>query len=283
MAAGDLSVRPADADPMVPLPATVRRIVRETHDTITLHLEPPRPWRFAPGQFNMLYLFGVGEVPISLSGDPERPEVIVHTVRGVGTVTRPMIGLRRGAVVGVRGPYGSAWPLAAAEGQDLLFVAGGIGMAPLRAAIAATLARRSAYGRVVVLYGMRTPADLLYAHDLARWRTRGNVDVRIIVDRPQPGWGGDVGVVTTLISTARLDAAQTVAMLCGPEIMMRFAVRELDKRGIPARNVHLSLERNMKCAVGWCGHCQYGPTFVCRDGPVLCLETIAPFFGRREI
>jgi NAD(P)H-flavin reductase len=217
----------------------------------------------------MLWAFGVGEVPISISGDPARPAVLRHTTRAVGTVTRAMARLRRGGVLGVRGPFGSAWPTDEAEGADVVLVAGGIGLAPLRPALLRILARRRRYGRVVVAYGTRTPADVLFRDDLQRWQARGDVEVLVTVDRAAGGWAGRVGVVPSVLRLASFDPARTVAMVCGPEVMMRFAAQELLRRGVAPARIHVSVERNMKCAVGFCGHCQLGPDFVCRDGPVL--------------
>jgi NAD(P)H-flavin reductase len=279
---GAPSLPATTTDPLVPRLARVERVVRETADVVTLYLGGAGETVFRPGQFGMVYLFGVGEVPLSYSGDPARPAEVTHTVRAVGTVTRPLAALRRGAMVGVRGPYGSAWPLAEAGAQDVLVIAGGIGVAPLRPVIHHVLRHRQVYGRIVLLYGARTAADLLYRRDLERWRTRFDVEVRVIVDQPARGWRGDVGVVTSLLGATRFDPVDTVAMICGPEVMMRFAARELRKIGVANANVWLSLERNMQCAVGWCGHCQLGPAFICKDGPIFPLDRVTPFLGHRE-
>jgi NAD(P)H-flavin reductase len=271
---------------MVPEPVRISRVLRETRDTWTFRLDVaarPDGWRFAPGQFNMLYVFGTGEVPISISGDPARPGELVHTVRAVGTVTGRLCTLRRGDTVGVRGPYGSAWPMEDATGQDIVLIAGGLGLAPLRPAIYHVLSRRDAYGRVAILYGARTPDDLVYRRELERWRGRFDARVLVTVDRASPAWRGRAGVVTALLETLEFDPAATVALLCGPEVMMRFTIRELAARGLPADRVFLSLERNMQCAVGFCGHCLYGPTFVCKGGPVYPLDRIAWLLNRREI
>ena len=272
---------------MAPSPWTVRRSTRENGDTVTLDIAPAegggRPG-FAPGQFNMLYLFGVGEAAVSISGDPASDEGCVHTVRAVGRVTNGLCGLRRGQSLGVRGPFGSAWPMREATGGDVVIVAGGIGLAPLRPALHHLLAHRGEYGRVVLLYGARTPRDLLYKRELARWRGRFDVQVEAAVDAAGPGdWRGHVGVVTTLVSRAECDPHETTAMVCGPAVMMRFAVAELGKRGIAADRIYLSLERNMKCAIGQCGHCQFGPAFLCKDGPVLRHDRIAPWLRVREL
>ncbi len=273
-------------NPMLPYPHRLMRLRRETDDTFTLELEPlngagNRP--YAPGQFNMLYVFGVGEVPISISGDPTQAGLLVHTTRAVGAVTKAMVKLKRGDVLGVRGPFGSHWPVEELAGSDVVIVAGGIGLAPLRPVLFALLANREAYGKVVLLYGTRTPADLLFRRDLEAWRARFDLDVFVTVDRAMGGWRGNVGVVTTLIHRASFDPLNAVALVCGPEVMMRFTVHELNKRGIDFDSIHVSMERNMKCAIGFCGHCQYGPTFICKDGPVFRYDRIKPYFEGREI
>ena len=273
------------AGPMVPAFARISRVVRELPDVFTWHLAPPASagFSFAPGQFNMVYAFGVGEVPLSVSGDPTRPDELVHTIRAVGAVTRAMQGLRKGDTVGVRGPFGSAWPLAEARDRDLLFVAGGLGLAPLRPAILHALAARDQYRRLSVLAGFRSPADILFRKDLERWRGRFDATVEVTVDRADTSFRGSVAVVPALIAEVDLDPAATVALLCGPEVMMRFAVRELERRGVPRERIHVSMERSMKCGVGLCGHCQYGPTFVCKEGPVYRFDRIERLFYVREI
>ncbi|MBI4278931.1 MAG: FAD/NAD(P)-binding protein [Armatimonadetes bacterium] len=270
---------------MVPRPWRVLGRRQETRDTFTLELEPVGggDMRFGPGQFNMLYVFGVGEVPISISGDPARPACLVHTVRAVGSVTAAVCRLRRGDVLGVRGPFGHGWPVAEAAGEDVVIVAGGIGLAPLRPALYHLLAAREKYGRVVLLYGARTPQDLLYAREIERWRGRFDLDVQVTVDAATGGWRGNVGVVTTLIPGARFDPPHAVALICGPEVMMRFTIRELQARGVGPARMFISMERNMQCALGFCGHCQFGPAFVCRDGPVFRFDRIQGMFGVREI
>jgi NAD(P)H-flavin reductase len=274
------------ADPMVPDIYTVSRSRRETADTKTLELQPTRgakPFEFHPGQFNMLYVFGVGEVPISLSGDTSSPVPIIHTIRDVGAVSRGLCNLKRGDAVGLRGPFGSSWPVEDAEGADVLVIAGGIGLAPLRPAIHHLISRRRRYGRVAILYGARSPAELLYRREVERWRGRFDLEVHATVDHAADSWMGRVGVVTRLIRLVDFDPDSTVAMVCGPEIMMRFTIRELQDRGVPEENVFLSMERNMKCAVGFCGHCQFGPVFVCRDGPIFRYDRVRGLLGLKEI
>jgi NAD(P)H-flavin reductase len=225
----------------------------------------------------------VGEIPISASGDPSAPFRLIHTTRAVGNVTRALYTLREGDRLGVRGPYGNHWPLAENEGNDILLVAGGIGLAPLRPALYHLLSRRDRFGRVVLLYGARTEEDLLFRRELEQWRARFDLEVYVTVDRATGRWRGNVGVVTSLIARAPFDPPTTVAMICGPEAMMRATVEALRRRGVTPSRIFLSLERNMKCGIGTCGHCQYGPHFICRDGPIFRFDRIAPFFEKREV
>ena len=277
----------AEAPPrgaMTPVPHRVVSRMRETMDTWTLELEPLAD-RIRPraGQFDMLYAFGVGEVPISTSGDHEGDGQLTHTIRAVGAITSALCALEPGAVVGVRGPFGSVWPLAEAAGGDLVVVAGGIGLAPLRPAIRHALDRRDDYGAVSVLVGARTPQELLFRDELEWWRSRLDVEVNVTVDAAQPGWHGRVGLVTTLIPGAVMDPATAAALVCGPEVMMTFVVRALLERGLPLERIWVSMERNMRCAVGHCGHCQLGPTLICRDGPVFRADDMVRLMEVREL
>jgi NAD(P)H-flavin reductase len=270
------------------LPASFRvaRVTRNTGDTFTLELVSVdgRPeFRFAPGQFNMLYAFGMGEVPISISGDPAKPGTLVHTVRAVGAVTRALCALKKGHIVGVRGPFGVPWPIAGAAGRDVVIVAGGIGLAPVRPILYTVLADRGRYGRVVLLYGARTPRELLYLGDLEQWRSRLDLEVEVTVDSADRSWRGNVGTVTKLIPRAPFDPGNATAFVCGPEVMMRFVGIELVGRGMAEEQIFVSMERNMKCAIGLCGHCQFGPFFVCKDGPVFALPQVRPFLTVREV
>jgi len=272
-------------EPMVPERWSVKRVRRETYDTVTLELEPADPgqtFTFAAGQFNMIYVFGVGEVPVSISGQLSNPLRLLHTVRAVGAVTRKLCRLKAGTVVGIRGPFGSHWPLDLAAAGDVVIVAGGIGVAPLLPAVRGLLAQRREYQRIAFLYGARTPKDLLYLKELSRWRSRLDFDVEVTVDNASVDWRGNVGVVTTLLSRVDFKSSNTMALLCGPEIMMRFTVRALQQRGVADERIFLSLERNMKCAVGFCGHCQLGPAFICREGPVLSYGRVKDWFAARE-
>jgi NAD(P)H-flavin reductase len=277
-------VAASQSDPLVPRLYRVGRVRREVADTTTLELAPLAGTRptFEPGQFNMLYAFGVGEVAISISGATDSKSFI-HTVRNVGAVSGAIAKLKAGATVGVRGPFGTSWPVVPAQGADVVFVAGGLGLAPLRPAIYHVLANRHRYGRVVILFGSRNPKDLLYRRELERWRQRLDVDIEVTVDHADADWRGNVGVVPTLIPRVDLDPHDTIALVCGPEVMMRFTISALLEAGVLSDRIYLSMERNMKCAIGLCGHCQFGPAFVCKDGPVMRFDKIATVFAVREI
>ncbi len=274
------------SDPMIPKAYTVREVRKETPDTFTLKLEPERAGNesaFLPGQFSMLWVFGVGELPISISGDPTQRDRLVYTVRSVGQATHALVNREVGDGVGVRGPFGTVWPAEAARGRDVIVVAGGIGLAPLRPLIYHVLQNRDDYGRLVILYGGRSPRDLLYRKELASWARNRETQVLVTVDYGGLSWRGHVGVVTTLFKYCRLQPARSVAMVCGPEIMMRFVTRELEMQGLSRDDIYLSMERNMKCAVGFCGHCQYGPHFICKDGPVFRYEKIRSLLEKYEL
>jgi NAD(P)H-flavin reductase len=268
---------------MLPSVLRVRQRLAETPGVFTLVVEPPRAeWSFRPGQFNMLYVFGVGEAAISLSGDASDTGTLVHTIRAVGSVTDALGRLQAGDALGLRGPFGSAWPLEAARGHDVIMVAGGIGLPPLRPVIYHLLRHRGDYGRIILLYGARTPADLVYDSEVKAWQERDDFQVLVTVDRADPSWPGSVGLVTDLIPRSVFAPERAIGLLCGPEVMMRFTIRDLLKRGVPEDCLFLSLERNMQCAVGFCGHCQFGPEFVCMDGPVFRYDRIKSFWSVRE-
>jgi len=269
---------------MTPLPYRVVRKQRENHDNWTLVLEPVdeaiEP--IAPGQFTMLYVFGVGEVPISTSGDLEREgDALVHTIRAVGAVTNALCASDPGDVVGVRGPFGNTWPIAEAHGRDLVVVGGGVGLPPLRPIVYDALRHRDEFERIVVLYGGRSPDDLLFTKELAAWGKQ--VDVDVTVDAAGKEWDGKVGVVTKLIPPAPFDPETAVCYVVGPEIMMRFTARALIDRGVAPERVWVSMERTMRCGVGLCGHCQLGPTLICRDGPVYRWDELAPLLEVPEL
>ena len=277
------SAEPAAFRAQTPAPFRVRRRVHETADTWTLELEPVagRAPAIAPGQFMMVYAFGVGEVPISVSGRPFVAGTVVLTVRAVGAVSRAICAAAEGSVLGLRGPYGNAWPVDDAAPGDVVVVAGGIGLAPLRPVVLHVLAHRAQFGRLDVLYGARTPRDLLYPGELSRWR--GAAAVEMTVDAADPGWRGKVGVVAKLLDAAHFRPASTTAFVCGPELMLRFTAGALVDRGVASQRIFVSLERHMDCGVGLCGHCQLGPTLICRDGPVYTYAEAAPWLEAREL
>lgn len=291
------SARPAEtplAEPMVPRLYRVVSRHRETHDVVTLGLVPvgestatatpaASTTPTLAGQFNMIYAFGIGEVPVSVSGDTSVPGPVIHTIRAAGLVTRALCDSHPGAIVGLRGPFGTSWDVDSAAGHDLMIIGGGIGLAPLRPVIYAVLAHREQFGRVSVLIGARSPADLLYTTELQSWRSRFDLDVRVTVDVAGGTWMGPVGVVTELVPRASFEPRSTIAFVCGPEIMIRFAARSLVDHGLDPGNVRVSLERNMKCAIGLCGHCQLGSEFVCRDGPVFTYARVGRLLAISEV
>ncbi len=274
---------PATSERTLPRAFAVAERRRETADTWTLELEPRdgEPLQALPGQFTMLYAFGVGEVPISVSGtDAGR---LVHTVRAVGPVTDAICAVEPGGTLGVRGPFGNAWPLAEAAGHDLVIVAGGIGLAPLHGALEHALRNRADYGELVLLYGARTPGDLLYRIELAELRERHDLQLAVTVDAADADWRGRVGVVPALVAEASFDPATATTLVVGPEIMMRFTIDALVGRGCPPERIHVSMERNMRCGLGYCGHCQLGPTLICRDGPVYTAATATALMEVHEL
>jgi NAD(P)H-flavin reductase len=274
------------ADPMVPRIVRVRKRTRDLPGTVTLELvsadDAPLP-RYQPGQFTMLYVFGVGEIPVSISGNAADPSCLMQTVRAVGAVSEAVTALQAGDVLGLRGPFGSAWPTRELAGQDVVVVAGGLGLAPLRPSIYHVLANRQLFGKVVVLYGTRSPDEILYRRELESWRRRLDVQLEVTVDHAVSGWRGHVGVVTRLIPKLSIDAMHATALVCGPEVMMRFAAFGLRDIGLPESAIWVSIERNMKCAVGLCGHCQFGGMFACKDGAVLRYDRVRRLMALKEV
>ena len=280
----------AERHTVQPVGAMIPRLFRladrrqDTADTFTMMLEPADgvQLEFIPGQFTMLSAFGAGEVPISVSSAANVDGPLQHTIRDVGPVTHALAGTSVGDMVGVRGPYGTGWEVADGAGGDVVLVAGGIGLAPLRPAVLEVLHHRQRYGRVVLLYGTRSPEDLLFTDELRRWENLG-VEVLVTVDYGTPSWKGRVGLVTTLIKRAGFDPRASMALVCGPEVMMRFTAAALIERGVRPELVRVSLERNMRCGVGLCGHCQYRELFICLDGPVLPFDQVTGLLGIREL
>jgi len=270
--------------PLTPIPATIKKIITETPDTKTFYFEIEKklPEKPKPGQFTEIYIPGVGEAPVSICecGDGK---TIGQTIRSVGVLTEYLFKLKEGDKVGIRGPYGKGWPMERLEGKDVLIVAGGIGLAPLRGVIMEIKKNREKYGKLTLLYGSRTPDLLLYRYEFESYQAIPNTEFLVTVDRGDEKWKGNVGVVTTLIPKARIDPEKTIALVCGPEIMMRFTVKALQEAGFKDNQIYLSLERRMKCGVGLCGHCQVGPYFVCRHGPVFPYWLIKRYFWVDQI
>ena len=276
-----MSVSPAS---LIPTPATVTGIRFETSNVATYYIRLPTGFDLPkPGQFDMLYIHGVGEVPISVSDIDYKERVVAHTVRFVGSVTYAFTKLREGDVIGFRGPYGIGWPMELAVGKDIVIVAGGIGLPPLRPVIREVARNRGMYGRLIILYGARTPQDLIYSYEYKDYESIPNTELYLTVDTPTSEWKGNVGVVTNLIRVISVDPEKSIAFICGPEIMMKYAIKELLKRGFKMNRIFLSLERRMKCGVGLCGHCQMGPYFVCKHGPVFPLWFISKYFWVDQI
>jgi NAD(P)H-flavin reductase len=271
---------------MIPVPYRVSSRVAENRDSATLRLEPareplPTP---RPGEFMMMYAFGVGEIAISVSGVPTvADETIAHTIRSVGAASRALHDARPGTVIGMRGPFGTNWGLADALGRDLVIVAGGVGLAPLRPVVLGALAERDRYGRVTLIAGARSRDDFLFAEELADWNRGGAIDVHLTVDVPVQGWPGEVGFVTEPLRRMPLRPDRTIAFLCGPEPMMRNGAAELLRKGMAANNIRVSLERNMQCGIGWCGHCQLGLLLLCRDGPIVGYDVAEPLLRVKEL
>ncbi len=276
-----MATHSAPTSPWLSHLAHIKSVKREVPGIATYEIafddpQVVRKYRFRPGQFNMLYLPGFGESAISISSNPAHPEVLLHTIRVAGNVTRALARKRPGDQIGVRGPFGSSWPVEACQKHDLILACGGVGLAPLRPVIYHIMNHRDDYGRVILLYGARTPQDLLYADEYALWRD-ANIEVDVTVDIGEEDWHGHIGVVPVLFYRLRLKPEQTAIMTCGPEIMMRFVIFEALARKVPRKKIFISMERNMQCALGFCGHCQLGPTFVCKDGPVYTYNQMEPY------
>lgn len=275
-------------DPDIPREVEVVGRIQESPTIFSLDLQftaaaPRERYAFVPGQFNMLYLYGIGEIPVSVVSDPDDPHLVRHTIRTVGRVTRALGGLPVGSRLGLRGPFGRGWPVKEAEGRDLLLLTGGLGCAPLVGVIHYVMRRREQFGHVAILQGVKHGDDLIWREQYQAWSRVPDTEVHLAADVPSAGWQWHVGLVTELLDEVRLDWDRTVVMVCGPEPMMVASTRDLVRRGVPASAIWLSMERNMHCAVGLCGHCQYGADFVCRDGPVFNLPRIGDRLGARGI
>mgnify|MGYP002624428920 CR=1 FL=1 len=275
-------------DTWMPVPARITRMTRENFNTYTFDTQIVdeairRMYRWSPGQFNMLYVPGIGEAAISVSSNPDEPETLSHTIRVVGSVTRAMHARGEGGLIGLRGPFGVGWPTAALEGKDVVMMCGGIGLAPIRPMIYWLLKHRELCRRVILLFGCRTPDDRVFVDELEQWADDPRIDVLVTVDNANAEWHGPVGVVTNLLKRVKVQAENTVVMVCGPKILNRVAAWSFLQLHVPHTQVYVSMERNMNCGFGRCGHCQYGAKFVCKDGPVFCFKDIADIFAKEGI
>ncbi|MDZ4184203.1 MAG: FAD/NAD(P)-binding protein [Desulfuromonadales bacterium] len=260
----------------LPQPAEIIRTERLTamEKLFEIKLKNGRDLGHVPGQFVEVSLFGIGEAPISISSSPTQKGSFELAVRAAGNVTKALHALDQGASIGIRGPFGQGFPLEDLKGKDILFVAGGIGLVPLRSLINYVLDNRKDFNRVIVLFGARSPSEQLFLPELARWRTSKDLEYLETVDRANGDWKGNVGVITTLFPKVSVDPARTVAVIVGPPVMYRFAILEAQVKGIPYEQIIVSLERRMKCGVGKCGHCQLDDLYVCQDGPVFTFARI---------
>lgn len=272
----------------LPVAARILSVRKENFNTRTFRVQIVDPavraaYRFQPGQFNMLWVPGVGEAAISISSDSEEPDVQEHTIRLVGGVTRGIDDVGEGGLIGLRGPFGNPWPMDRVDGHDVVLVAGGIGLAPLRPVIYWLRRHRERCRRVVLLYGCRTPEDRPFVEELEAWEAEGSIEVLVTVDNATATWAGPVGVVTNLLRRVRVNGERTLVMVCGPRVLNRVAAWNFLQLHVPLSQVYVSLERNMNCGFGRCGHCQYGAKFVCKDGPVFCFEDVADIFAKEEV
>lgn len=272
------------SSPYLPFDAEIVGRIQESPSIFTLRLrladeEARRAYRFGPGQFNMVYLYGVGEVAISIVSDPQDQNLLDHTIRAVGRVTNGLAKLRRGDRVGIRGPYGRGWPLKEAEGHDVLVVTGGLGCAPVVAVINYVIMRRERFGRLTVIQGVKHAEEMIWRERYAYWNTLPGTRVLLAADHGGPLWPWHVGLVTEVFDEADVAPGRTLVMMCGPEGMMRAGIKNLTGRGVAEDHIYLSMERNMQCAVGHCGHCQYGASFVCRQGPVFAYPQVKELFA----
>jgi NAD(P)H-flavin reductase len=252
--------------------------------TLTMKFSDPlvqQKYRFLPGQFNMVYLFGVGEVAISIVSDPDDNTVCGHTIHNVGRVTNGLSLLKVGDHVGIRGPFGHGWPIEKAKGKDILIITGGLGCAPSVSVINYIVKRRKEFGRLIILQGVKHSDDFIFRKQYDQWKMLPDTQVLLAADVSRPNWPGYTGLITGLIDQIEIDPNNTICMMCGPEGMMRASVERLAKLNLSVNNIYSSLERNMECAVGHCGHCQFGGKFICKDGPVFCYADIQYLLGKK--
>ncbi|KGP63352.1 Ni/Fe hydrogenase subunit gamma [Legionella norrlandica] len=276
----------SDPDPYLPKEVEIVKRTQESSSIFTLHLritdeEQHKQFQFYPGQFNMLYLYGVGEVAISIVSDPRRKATLSHTIRAVGRVTKAMQQLQVGDRLGMRGPFGVGWPLEKVKGKDVIVLTGGLGCAPSVSIINYVIRRRNHYGKLSILQGVKHSEDFIFRKQYAQWQKSPHTEVYIAADQAGPKWPWSVGYVTDMIDNITIQPENSVVMMCGPEMMMNTAVKVFTEKGIPESNIYLSMERNMECGIGHCGHCQYGGLFVCKDGPVFAYTQVKELFKVR--
>lgn len=269
-----------------PYDAEILQRTQLTKDIFTLDFkftdpEVERNYQFTPGQFNMVYLFGVGEVAISIVSDPEQEKRYSHTIRQVGRITRGLAQLQPGDHIGIRGPFGRGWPLNEAENKDVLVITGGLGCAPSVSIIEYIIKRRENYKKLTVLQGVKHSADLIYREHYQRWSKLPDTEVLLAADKSAPGWAWHTGLITELLNDISIDPNDTLCLMCGPEAMMLAAINYLTQQQLPEQAIHFSMERNMECAIGHCGHCQLGGKFVCKDGPIFCYPDVKDLLGKQ--
>lgn len=271
-------------DAYLPVVAEVIDCIHEARDIFNLQIrfkqqQDHLAYNFIPGQFNMIYLYGVGEVAISIASDPADRSQINHTIRAVGRVTKALQKLTKGDYIGIRGPFGNGWPIEKAIGKDIIIVTGGLGCAPTLSVVKYIMARRSQYGKLHILQGVKHSNDFIFRQQYKKWQQMPNTIIHIAADKAGPQWPWNIGLVTDMLKSVTTEPSNTIVMMCGPEGMMHTAVQTLTNKGIAAENIYLSMERNMECAIGHCGHCQYGGLFICKDGPVFSYPVIKFLFN----
>ncbi len=241
---------------------------------IELKLKKPGDFDFSPGQFIQISIFGIGEAPISISSSPFNKNRIGICVRKAGDVTSAIHKLEEGSYLGIRGPLGNGFPIGKMKGKDLLFIAGGLGLAPLRSLINYVLEKRDDFAKITILYGAKSPGEMLFTEELELWKTREDIELDITVDKPKDGWSGKSGVITRLIPPLKLESSNTYALVVGPPVMYKYVLLELQSKQIPEDHIIMSLERRMKCGIGKCGHCQINGVYVCLEGPEFSYHTL---------
>ena len=274
-----LKSQTAAADISSPYTSRLARIERvsrltEKERLFSIAIEDKKPLGHIPGQFIMLSIPGYGEAPISISSPPDKGNMFEICIRAVGNLTNALHNLTKGDRLWIRGPYGKGFPAEDITDKDLLFIAGGIGLVPMRSLIKAVLNKRSCYGKINLVYGVKTPDEILFKDELLQWEQHGNINIQITIDKPHPAWKGNIGVVTTIIPQLKIDETKTAAIVVGPPVMYKYVIMSLGDKRIAGHDIYLSLERRMKCGLGKCGHCQINSIYVCQEGPVFRLSDI---------